>query len=171
MPISGPKRSTSEPTTCSPNPSTNPKSAASCSTPARGRPLRRIRWPPYNGFSTHAERSLHFQLRRDTWRFSTSTVRESKRTELSAHRFFACPYIRTPRVLNRFGEGEPGICRKPGTDMNFRRSLPEIRCLSLVCPAGHAPCSSCPPKRLSTRTPPATRLATPPRYNRYRLHC
>src|ERR1035437_2018928 len=34
-------------------------------------------------------------------------------------------------VLNRFGEGDPGICRKPGTDMNFRRSLPEIRCLSL----------------------------------------
>jgi hypothetical protein len=32
-------------------------------------------------------------------------------------------------VLNRFGEGWPGIRRKPETDMNFRRSLPEIRCL------------------------------------------
>src|ERR1035437_4545359 len=54
------------------------------------------------------------------------------------------------QVLNGFGEGEPGIRRNPGTDMNFRRSLPEIRCLSSVCPAGYAPRSSCPPKRLST---------------------
>src|SRR5260370_6624102 len=30
-------------------------------------------------------------------------------------------------------------CRKPGTDMNFRRSLPEIRCLSPVCPRQDMP--------------------------------
>src|ERR1019366_7082935 len=55
MPVSGPKRSTSALTTCSPNPSTNPKSAASCITPARGRLPRRPRWAPYNGFSTQGE--------------------------------------------------------------------------------------------------------------------
>src|ERR1039457_2945177 len=30
------------------------------------------------------------------------------------------------RVLNRFGESWPEMRRKPGTDTNFRRSLPEI---------------------------------------------
>src|ERR1035437_5600733 len=33
------------------------------------------------------------------------------------------------RVLNRFGESWPEMRRKPGTDTNFRRSLPEIGCL------------------------------------------
>src|ERR1035437_9167583 len=54
------------------------------------------------------------------------------------------------RGLKPFWGGWAGMGRKPGTDMNFRRSLPEIRCLSLVCLAGYAPFSSCAPKRLST---------------------
>jgi hypothetical protein len=32
-------------------------------------------------------------------------------------------------VLNRFGESWPEMRRKPGTDTNFRRSLPEFGCL------------------------------------------
>src|ERR1039458_1169253 len=48
MPVSGPKPSTWALTTCSPNPSTNPKSAASCITPARA-VLLSPKPPPYNG--------------------------------------------------------------------------------------------------------------------------
>src|ERR1022692_2857006 len=33
------------------------------------------------------------------------------------------------RVLDRFGESWPEMLRKPGTDTNFRRSLPEFGCL------------------------------------------
>src|ERR1035438_4257348 len=55
------------------------------------------------------------------------------------------------RVLNRFGESWPEMRRKPGTDTNFRRSLPEFGCLSQGLPNG----TGCPfvvsPKRLSTR--------------------
>src|ERR1017187_8135754 len=55
------------------------------------------------------------------------------------------------RVLNRFGESWPEMRREPGTDTNFRRSLPEFGCLSQGLPNG----TGCPfvvsPKRLSTR--------------------
>ena len=55
------------------------------------------------------------------------------------------------RVLNRFGESWPEMRRKPGTDTNFRRSLPEFGCLSQGLPNG----TGCPfvvsPKRLSTQ--------------------
>src|ERR1019366_2116931 len=57
MPVSGPKRSTSVPTTCSPNPSTNPKSAVSYTTPVLDRLPRRHARPHPKGFSSHlAER-------------------------------------------------------------------------------------------------------------------
>src|ERR1039457_5902541 len=60
------------------------------------------------------------------------------------------------RVLNRFGESWPEMRRKPGTDTNFRRSLPEFGCLSQGLPNG----TGCPfvvsPKRLSTPPPFST---------------
>src|ERR1035437_10428056 len=55
--------------------------------------------------------------------------------------------------------------RKLGPDMNFRRSLPEIRCLSPVCPTGCAPSSPCAPKRLSTRRVPQKQIGSATRYN------
>src|ERR1039457_7591634 len=55
------------------------------------------------------------------------------------------------RVLNRFGESWPEMRRKPGTDTNFRRSLPKFGCLSQGLPNG----TGCPfvvsPQRLTTR--------------------
>jgi hypothetical protein len=43
----------------------------------------------------------------------------------------------------------PRNARKPGPDLDFRRSLPEIRCLSPVCPTASALDSSSAPNRLS----------------------
>src|ERR1039457_4292405 len=58
---------------------------------------------------------------------------------------------RGPRGLYRFGKSWPEMRRKPGTDTNFRRSLPEFGCLSQGLPNG----TGCPfvvsPKRLSTQ--------------------
>src|ERR1017187_2051678 len=75
------------------------------------------------------------------------------------------------RVLNRFGESWPEMRRKPGTDTNFRRSLPKFGCLSQGLPNG----TGCPfvvsPKRLSTRQsslPPAFQPA--PGRARKRVH-
>src|ERR1019366_9516113 len=54
------------------------------------------------------------------------------------------------RVLNRFGESWPEMRRKPGTDTNFRRSLPEFGCLSQGLPNGTGCTFVVSPKRLST---------------------
>ena len=55
----------------------------------------------------------------------------------------------SPPAANRFGANRPRM-RKLGTDMNFRRLLSEIRCLSPVCPRQDTPISRGVPKRLST---------------------
>src|ERR1019366_6286681 len=62
------------------------------------------------------------------------------------HAFPAFPQLSHTSIMT-----PAGPLRKPGTDMNFRRSLPEIRCLSSVSLAGYAPFSPCARKRLSTR--------------------
>ena len=43
---------------------------------------------------------------------------------------------RAARMFNRFGASWPEMRRKPGTDTNFRRSLPEFGCLSQGLPRG-----------------------------------
>src|ERR1035441_8836182 len=53
-------------------------------------------------------------------------------------------------VLNRFGARSPEMRRKPGTDTNFRRSLPEFGCLSQGLPNGTGRPFVVSPKRLST---------------------
>src|ERR1035437_2678036 len=58
--------------------------------------------------------------------------------------------VRAAGVFNRFGEGRPGMRCKPGTDMNFRRSLPEIRCLSQGLPRGISSPFVVSPKRSNT---------------------
>src|ERR1019366_7219480 len=60
-------------------------------------------------------------------------------------------------VLNRFGESWPEMRRKPGTDTNFRRSLPEFGCLSQGLPNGTGCLFVVSPKRLSTRDRTALR--------------
>src|ERR1019366_9517049 len=55
-------------------------------------------------------------------------------------------------VLNRFGGGVPKYAANPGLTANFRRSLPEIGCLSQGLPHGKRCAWPCPPK---TCKPPA----------------
>jgi hypothetical protein len=50
------------------------------------------------------------------------------------------------RVLNRFWERWAAIRRKPGTDTDFRRSLPEIGCLFQGLPHAHTLRLPLPPK-------------------------
>src|ERR1019366_4040833 len=72
----------------------------------------------------------------------------------------------TQRVLNRFGESWPGMRRKPGTDTNFRRILPEFGCLYQGLPNG----TGCPfvvsPKRLSTQVFPSYHFLPNSSYNK-----
>src|ERR1019366_501977 len=49
-------------------------------------------------------------------------------------------------VLNRFGGGVPKYAANPGLTANFRRSLPEIGCLSQGLPHGKRCAWPCPPR-------------------------